>query len=306
MLHFPLMKAPVNFLSLLVLLPLFMLGCNTDSGDEGVRLEVLLDAAGDPPSGVDPDTWPDAFLTPIEYAVAIKRATLLGPDSASYVIFDDTDFNLSHLLETDSLDSPVLFEVETNGSFPTECPCSFDRIEYELAYVEMVVPVYEGDAAVNRRFRLYTADYTDTVTAESPGVTVAVGDVLVEDPVGSGFFKWIDLEDGSYDSLDTPPVVHLQAPQGVYTDLFSPPFTVTLSSPLEVPEDPEGLYTPTMAISVGQRFFYDETETDTTAETYTRFDRFSDGALNLNDPVSHFFPLFPHMTAAGSSEESGL
>ncbi|HEY5595494.1 MAG TPA: hypothetical protein VIL61_10140 [Nitrospiria bacterium] len=270
-------------------LPLLLIGCG-DKKDEGIEAVFLADFSNT--NVGDNDSYTDGFLNPEAVKIGVKSVKLIKADETepSYTIFDTEDNTDPVVLDL----TAIVQSVETNPVFPAGCPCDFSKVRVELIFVDFEVPVYDGDIAVNRRFRFYTLDLTDP----DLGVAVKAGDVLVGDISATPHFSWIDIDDGAFVPLTEPgPAFPLQVPAVRFPDdAYGAAVTMDLPSFLEIPDKPEGILTITLTVHAGNLFFYDET--DTGGPAATRFDRFTDGRLNANDPNSHFYPTFPTITAA--------
>lgn len=269
--------------------PLIITGCG-DKKDEGVEAVFLADFSN---AGVgDSGSYPDGFLTSDAIQIGVKSVKLIKAEETepSYTIFDTEDNTDPVVLDLNATTQSAVI----NPVFPTGCPCDFSKVQVELTFMEVQVPVYDGDIAVNRRFRFYTIDLTDP----DLGVPVTAGDVLVADLSNALSFNWIDTTDGGFVSLTSArPTVPLQAPAARFPDdAYGAAVTMDLPSFFEIPDKPEGMLTVTLTVHAGSLFFYDETDTEEPA--LTRFDRYTDGRLNANEPDSHFYPTFPTITAA--------
>lgn len=269
--------------------PLLFTGCGSKK-DEGIEAIFLAEFNGTTGVG-DNDSYPDGFLTPSTIKVGVRSVRLIyanEPDKEPYIIFEKTE---PIVLDLDTNTQSA----ETNPVFPTDCPCEFSKVRVEMTFVDMQVPVYDDDIAVNRRFRFYTLDPTDP-DLEAP---VKAGEVLVGDTTDTPSFSWINMDAGAFVSLtETRPTVPLQVPASRFpNDAYAPTITIDLPSFFKVSDKPKGILTVTLTVHAGQIFFYDETDTE--APAMTRFDRFTDGRLNANEPDSHFYPTFPAITAAG-------
>jgi len=254
----------------------------------------VADFGNSDPSG-DNDSWPDRFISPNNstVTVGVKSVQLIKPGetSPSYTVFD-----------TQSTTAPIVLNLTTtpqsadvNSVYPSACPCDFSQVQVELTYFEIQIPVYENGAPVNRRFRFYTLDLTDPTL----GVPVDAGDVLVGNVTDNPQFSWIDTSDGTYVPLAaTRPTVPLQVPAARFPlHDYNSLITIDLPKFFTIPDSPKGIFALTLTVHAGGMFFYDET--DATAPQNTRFDRFTDGRLDANQPNSHFYPVYPSIDAAG-------
>ena len=268
-------------------LTVLAVGCG-DKKDGGVEIVVAADFTG--ANVGNGGNYPDQFINPTTVTVGLKSVQLIlaGETSPSYTIFD-----------TGNSATPIVFELDAigqqagiNSVFPTGCPCSFAKVRVELTYFEMDVPVYEGSASpINRQIRFYTLDITDPALPAS----VLAGEVLMGDGAAIPAFSWINLTDGSYDSLTgTRPSNPLQVPASRFqNNTYSSIVTADMLPFFEIPEKPKGTITLTITVQAGDLFFYDETDTPGN----NQFDRFTDGLLNANEPDSLYYPTFPGITA---------
>jgi len=265
------------------------LGCGNKKS-EGISANINADINND---GIgDSDAYPDAFLTPDTITIGIKSAKLIKADETdpSYTIFDTGESTRPDVLELTS--SPQ--EIDRNSVFPNACPCDYSKIQIEITYVEILVPTYDNDTLHNRKFRFYTLDLLDPEL----GVSVPAGDVLVSEDIQTSQFNWINTDQGAFTAItSTRPSFPLQVPTALFPDdVYSSMVTIDLPSFLKIPDKPKGLYTVKLTVHSGNLFFYDET--DTQSPESTRFDRFSDGRLNANEPDSQYYPTYPDITAA--------
>jgi hypothetical protein len=271
--------------------PLLLIGCGNKK-NEGIEAVIQADFSNTGIGGND--SYPDGFLTPPTITVGVKSVQLIkADDTTTYTVFDTGDSAHPIVLDLDTNTQSA----GTNSVFPSACPCDFSKVQLELTYVDMQVPVYDDPAAtvaINRRFRFYTLDLTDP----DIGVAVNAGEVLVGDTSDTPHFNWIDTADGTYVPLtETRPAFPLLVPATRFpNDTYSSTVTIDLPSFLKIPSKPKGIIKVTLTVQAGQIFFYDET--DTAPPASTRFDRFTDGRLNANEPDSHFYPTFPAITAA--------
>ena len=277
----------VLWVGLSLIIPALLAGCG-DKDTDGI--EVVIRADFSSPGIGDADFYPDAFLDPSKFTIGLKSVKLIKADetSPSYEIFDTEDATDPLVLEL----AETAQRADLNPVFPTGCPCEFSKVQIELIYSEIEVPVYQDDTAINRSIRFYTLDLTDP----DLGVMVTAGDVLIGDQSSPPNFSWIDTKDGKFISLSLErPGVHLQVPESRFPDdQYSSIVTFDLSPFLKISDDPEGTSTITLTFEAGALFFYDETDEPDNG----RFDRFTDGRLNANDPASHYYPTFPVIKAA--------
>lgn len=268
--------------------PLLLIGCGNKK-NEGIEAVFLADFSN---TGIgDNDSYPDGFLNPnaSTIKIGVKSVQLIKADETtpSYTVFDTKDDTHPIVLDL----TTTAQSADTNPVFPP--PGDFSKVQVEMTFVDMQVPVYDDEIAVNRRFRFYTLDLTDP----DIGVAVKEGEVLVGDTTNTPHFSWINMDDGSYVPLtETRPAFPLLVPATRFpNDTYSSTVTIDLPSFLKIPSKPKGIIKVTLTVHAGQIFFYDET--DTAPPASTRFDRFTDGHLNANDPNSHFYPTFPVITA---------
>jgi len=273
-----------------ILFPLLILGCGNKK-NEGIEAVFLADFSN---AGVgDSDSYTDMFLDPNDstLTVGVKSVKLIkaGDTDPSYTIFDTGNATRPMVLDLTPSDQSA----DINPVFPTECPCEFSKVQVELTYFDFQVPVFDNDTAIDRRFRFYTLDLTDP----DLNVPIKAGEVLVGDNSDTPHFNWIDTANGSYVSISQPrPAVPLMVPESLFPgDSYTTTVTIDLPSFFKVSDKAKGVLTVHLTVHAGQLFFYDQTDTEAPANT--RFDRFTDGRLNANEPDSHFYPTFPALTA---------
>lgn len=269
-------------------LPFLLTGCG-DRKEGGIEVVVLSDSTGTG-IGDGPADYPDSFLTPSSIKIGLKSVKLIKADETtpSYTVFDTGDNTHPIVLDLDTNTQSA----DTNPVFPTGCPCEFNKVQIELTYVDVKIPMFDSGTAVDRRVRFYTLDLTDPDLA----APVKAGDVLIGNAVTNPSFNWIDTADGSYAPLTIQrPLSPLQVPAARFpNDAYGATVTMDLPSFLKISDKPKGIITVTLTVRVGGLFFYDETD----APANGRFDRFTDGRLNDNQPTnSHFYPTFPTITA---------
>jgi hypothetical protein len=271
-----------------LILSLLLTGCGNKK-NQGIEAEFLADFSN---SGIgDNDSYSDSFINPDIFTIGVKSVQLIKADDTapSYTVFDTKD--ASHPIVLDL--TTTAQEADTNPVFPAGCACDFSKVQVELTLIEMQVPTYENTVPVSRRFRFYTLDLTDP----DLGVPVQAGDVLVGDISSTPHFSWINTDNGDFVALTgSRPIVPLQVPASLFPDhSYAATVTIDLPSFLKIPDNPKNLITVTLTVHAGELFFYDET--DAVPPDSTRFDRFTDGRLNVNEPDSHFYPTFPAITA---------
>jgi hypothetical protein len=276
------------WLAAVFLLPVFIFGCG-DKKTKGIAANIVADFNND---GVgDNDTYPDAFLNPDTITVGIKSVKLIKADETdtSYTIFDTGDSTHPDVLDLTTNSQ----QIDAHSVFPNGCPCDYSKVQIELTFVEVLVPTYDGDSLHNRKFRFYTLDLLDPAL----GVPIQAGDVLVSDNFQTPQFSWIDTDQGTFTSITSSrPSVPLQVPYTLFPDnVYASTFVIDLPAFLKIPDKPKGLYNVTLTVHAGNLFFYDET--DSLPPESTRFDRFTDGRLNANEPDSHYYPTYPVITA---------
>src|SRR3569832_1071940 len=161
----------ILFALLLAALPLSF-GCG--KGDSGAKLFVTTDTPLSAPASkpalskaigdTDSDNFPDSFLTPSAFSIGLK----------SFKFFKQNDtatpgqIQQSTTLFDNSFDSPKVIDFKTdvpeqvseNGNDPSEG--TYDRGEYEISYMEMIIPLCNADnICEDRRLRFYLKDFTD-------------------------------------------------------------------------------------------------------------------------------------------------
>jgi hypothetical protein len=284
------LRAPMGFwLPAVLLLPVVIIGCG-DKQTKGIAANIVADFNND---GVgDNDTYPDSFLTPDTITVGIKSVKLIKADETdtSYTIFDTGDSTNPDVLDL----TTNVQQIDVRSVYPDGCPCDYSKVQIELTFIEIVVPTYDGDSLRNRKFRFYTLDLLDPAL----GVPIQAGDVLVSDNFQTPQFSWIDTDQGTFTPITSSrPSFPLQVPYSLFPDdVYTSTSIIDLPEFLKIPDKPKGLYNITLTVHAGNLFFYDET--DSLPPESTRFDRFTDGRLNANEPDSHYYPTYPSITAA--------
>ncbi len=246
--------------SLLGLLSGGLLGCG--NGKSGVVLRVVNDtpSASKPlfKARGDEGDDPDDFITPETLTVGFKSFKLIqqGETTPRYSLFD-VDFASPKVVTLTS--EPQ--QVAENISDPSVG--SYDRIEYAVSYYEMPIPICDAQAECeSRKIRFYLTDVADKSLG---GIPIQQQELLVSTTENGTQFGWMDDATGlaTLFPLTGPrPALPYRVPGNQFPSRPSPTFSMTLSSPISVPETPEGKYTLTLHFDLSALFFYDDTDSD--------------------------------------------
>ncbi|HEY5599257.1 MAG TPA: hypothetical protein VIK48_01090 [Candidatus Manganitrophaceae bacterium] len=301
-----------------------LIGCG--EGKAGVALKVTTATPGVAPvskallaaSGDGDTDFPDRFITPSSFTIGFKSFKMFreGETTPSYTLFEEDPTAPRRF----SLTSAQVQEVKDNVTDPRAG--TYDRIEYEIGYYEMIIPLCglrstSGRDCHNRRLRYYLADMTDSTLNNA---LVTASDILLSQSENGLDLGWIrrpiGLSDGGLtlaglalrpnDAHQVPPD---QFPLGIPTPIFS----LDLSPKLEIPKNPKDKYIFTLSFDLESLFFFDNTdETGVNAvDTSTDFEfnalvddpaKSRDGKLdNCGLPcpdteVADFWPGLPDVT----------
>lgn len=290
-------KFPLARLLLAVLALLGALGCAGKEDDDGFQLVVQRVEEGEGLPDDPADGYADAYQTPSRTAIALTRVVLIGSgETEDRTLLDRAPQDAEVIrLDEDTIDE--LIEVEDPVEFASGCPCTYDQVQFEIAWVEYTIEMFHGDNPQEHRIRLYTANFTDDEDLD--GIEVEPGDVLIED---NGAFYWIDASDGEF-VLAIPPteddenrpelrltVPAARFPENSYTD----PVTIDLDEELELERKPKGTVDIVLSIDLQDVIFFDNVNAGEDEDN--GFDRSPDGDLNLNDIDSRYYPDFPRVS----------
>src|SRR3989338_5251091 len=141
-----------------------LVGCG--EGKAGVALKVSTATPGVAPvskaflaaSGDGDTDFPDRFITPSSFTIGFKSFKMFreGETTPSYTLFEEDPTAPRRF----SLTSAQVQEVRENITDPRAG--TYDRIEYEVSYYEMIIPLCglrstSGRDCHNRRLRYYLA-----------------------------------------------------------------------------------------------------------------------------------------------------
>ena len=269
----------------------FISGCG-DEEIEGVEARLKVDFGASSRVDEPPvDTWTDVFPTPTAVKVGIKSIKLINSiESTTYTIVDKTD--PTALIKLEFLSPSTDFQVvDMNRVFPSGCPCNFDKAEVEFIFFDQKILTEGGTPWW---FRFYTLDYSDPDLAKP----VKTAEVLVGNATGLPNYSWVTLTNGDRVPLTgtgTIPASTLTVPKAMFpNDIYSSLVKVDINPVIEIPSKPGGIYTLTLTLKAQELFFYDEVD----GPNNPKFNFNTDGKLNGNDPDSHYYPLYPKITAA--------
>lgn len=286
-------RSPVARALAALLLALSAGACGDDN-DDGFQLLIqqIEEGAGlpDDPTG---DGFPDAYQTSTHTLVALTRVTLVGSGETENVTLLERSPKDAEVIEFELNEDSI--EVEDTVDFPSDCPCIFDQVQFEIAWVEYTIEAQHGDGLREHRIRLYAADFTD---ADLGDLEVRAGDVLIED---AGAFFWVNAENGDFvradpdESDQNRPERQLAVPEARFPDdRYDGPVTLDLDEELELPRKPKGRVDVTLTVDVKDAFFFDDVDEN------DRFDIEPDGDLNLNNVDSRYYPDFPRIAASAN------
>ncbi|MEW6324330.1 MAG: hypothetical protein AB1515_02980 [Nitrospirota bacterium] len=262
-----------------------------------VLLHALLNLSGASLTSGDggTDGWPDttsdntSLATNVllkGFAMGLKSAKLTGPNGESFTLFtvDDTDPCTSAPCFI-RLHEGLERNISVNGDDLGDG--TYDTLVLEVLFYEAAVDVYSVNTANTRRFRVYLADFTETLPATD--LSVQAQDLLMsdddftvpgsgDDPVGGDGtdLQWIDPTDGSLCAVRN--TCNAGAPYQVsasqfagYTDGI---VNLGLDQEIVVDSDTDANFTIELTAGTNGLFFYDETD-GATANENARFNLLS-------------------------------
>lgn len=217
----------------------------------------------------DTGALPNRFLTPSAFTVAftsfkfLQTADPLNPTLAtqSYTILDT------------AVNNPKVVEIKTQApidvadSSSTPAAGNYDRVEFEVSYFEMIIPLCDAlNRCEDRRLRYYLAPMVD---ASLNNFSAAPFDLLFSQSPNGFDFGWVSSAQGlpTLIPITNPkPTDPVQIPSGGILPL-SPTFSVQLSAPLVVPKNPTDKYIFTLSMDLADLFFFDNTDETTIDKT---------------------------------------
>lgn len=231
-----------------------------------VSSKALLAAVGDGTG----DTFEDQLVTPSAVTLGlrsfrfIKKADPANPTQTpeSYIILD-ADPTSPHVIQFQTNATKEVAETVSDPRAGT-----YDRVEYELTYVEMVVPLCgENNACENRRIRYYLTSIADPEIK----LTTAPLEILVANSENSLDFAWVSPLIGLPASLTQFPIagarpsgndepIKITSPVTPLNTANPALFSLKLPSDLEVPRKPKGKYLFTLHFDLSNLFFFDNTD----------------------------------------------
>ncbi len=235
------------------------IGCG--NGKSGVVLRVVNDtpdSASKPhfQARGDEGDDPDDFITPERLTVGFKSLKLFqtGETTPRYTVFDVDSASPKVV----SLTSEAQ-DVTENISDPGEG--SYDRIEYAVSYYEMPIPICDARAECeSRNIRFYLTDVADPRLG---GVAIEAQEILISTTENGTQFAWIDDVvglAGLFPVSGARPTQPHRVPDNQFPSTPSSTFPLTLSTPLDIPQAPEGKYVITLHFDLSALFFYDDTD----------------------------------------------
>ena len=257
---------------LLFLIAPVLSGCG--KGDSGARLIVTTDtplaAAASKPARSKtllaatgesvPDIYPDRFLTPSAVTVGLKSfrfvkvndTTAPSQIAESYTVLD-TDPTAPRVIKFQTGVPEEIIETVSDPRAGT-----YDHIEYEITFLEMVIPLCDAlQNCENRRLRVYLTGITD------PEINLATTpfDLLLSRTENGFDFGWISKTFGISDT-DLFPIsgnrpadpVQMANASSAGSSVFSAPIT------LVVPRKPKSKYVFTLHFDLSNLFFFDNTD----------------------------------------------
>lgn len=278
-----------------ILVILLLTACG--DGKSGMGLKVT--ASTPPATGTvgdgTSDGYIDRFFTPGVYTVAFKSFKMLQQSNnqdqilQSHTLFD-VGFEAPKVLE---LTPGEVIDVEESNSEPPEG--TYNRVEFELSYIETIVPVCNAvDECTNRRLRVYLTDMTDPALGNFGAVSREI--LLSQTPEGFDF-AWIPRGQGlSSSSLIPISTLRPAAPYQVISSLFPTGsdnradrpavYSKLLPTAIIVPRRPEAKYIFTLDFNLTDLFFFDNTdEAGTDAGPSFHFNALDEPSQSLDGKV---------------------
>ena len=230
-----------------------------------VSSKALLAASG---NGLD-NGFPDQFVTPSAFTVAFKSFKFIqqednpvqGQTPVSYTILNRT-FESPQVVE---LKTGETAEIAKLSSDPQEG--TYDRVEYEVSYFEMTIPLCKTDnTCQDRRLRFYL---TNMIDSNLGAFSATAMDLLFSLSPNSLNFGWVRTSEGFQNQnlipiTDPRPIDPVQIPPSQFgTATPGPLFSKALIPPLEVPKKPKVKFIFTLNFGLKDLFFFDNTDETT-------------------------------------------
>ncbi|MFY9270710.1 MAG: hypothetical protein WAO55_13290 [Candidatus Manganitrophaceae bacterium] len=301
------MKKIVASLFLLTLI-LFATGCG--DGKSGAILKVQTGTgtgtAGTATTGDGDGDFPDRFLTPDGITVAFKSfkffeqaggTSLPGQARSTYTLFDAT-FDAPKIV---SLKPGETIEVHKSVTRPAAG--KYDRVEFEIAYFEMPIPLCRAnDDCENRRVRFYLTDVTDPALDST--FAAKPHEILLSQSTDGLDFGLISSARGIPGGLipiretrPTDPVI-VPANQLWHQTASGSPSLFVQGITLEIPRNPKDKYIFTLTFDISNLFFFDNTDEPEPEFRFNALTQSRDGKVleNCGTPTAckaDFWPGIP-------------
>lgn len=239
------------------------------------------------------DLFEDQLITPSAVTLGLKSFRLvkqeddplLEPVPEFYSLFD-ADPGDPRVIE---FQTGVTEEIAETSSEPREG--TYNRIEYEITYLEMIIPLCDANHnCENRRLRFYL----DAIFDPEFNLQTEPLELLLSENENGFLFNWISAALGLPESLGRFPVSgnrptdpYLAQIPGTQLNPSNPSlFSLPLNPPLEVPRNPDGEYIFTLHFDLSNLFFFDNTD---------------EATIDPNAPF-HFNALVPNVSVATSRD----
>ena len=213
-----------------------------------------------------------------------------GQIQQSTTLFDNT-FDSPKVID---FKTDVPEQVAENVNDPSEG--TYDRVEYEISYMEMIIPLCNADnICEDRRLRFYLKDFTDPALNNFATTPL---DLLISRGRSDFDFGWVSAAQGlpnlfpiiGQKPADPVRIGINQFPSGTP----SPVFSLAISPPLVVPTKPKGKYLFTLKFDLSDLFFFDNTDASTIdPPPLFHFNALADPSLSQDGKVRFFCPPAP-------------
>ena len=286
------MKHLYRSVFVLLFLSIVATGCGDDASEIGVTLFGSINSATPVPTPVPASSsYTATYLTPTDIRIALYKAGLLTATDTtpSFILFDRVSASSPIVTSLDA--TPV----SVGSTLNVPPPGTYTKLLIGITYIEFVI---SQPSLSDMRFRVY-------LSTVSP---VQARDVLIENPLNSGSYSWIDTSTALLSSVR--PGSPLQMPSAQLSSSPSNPFThtFTLSTPLVATAGGNTLFDVAFVAAIKNLFFFDDVDTDgkfnypPTSGSCTSLP-VKDGcqsAVASGTPPPNFFPAYPGFTGSAS------
>lgn len=210
--------------------------------------------------------FPDQLITPSAFTVAFKSFKFIQQNDN----LTQGQTPISDMVLNATFEAPKVVELKTGETTEVAESSSdpragtYDRVEYEISYFEMVIPLCDAaNRCEDRRLRFYL---THVVDPNLSNFSATAFDLLFSQSPNGFDFGWVSASVGlptlipitNLRPLDAFPIPADHAPPG-------PLFSKALTTPVVIPKKPKSKYIFTLNFDLTDLFFFDNTN-DTTID----------------------------------------